>query len=186
MQTKKCTQCGKVLTIDNFYIKHRLPTLKYQSACKACRIKQSSDYHKRPERKVYAKQYYQNNKEQILKRQRTYYQDNKDHVKEIKDSWLLRNPERRKETTRKHNKNLKDTFLRMYGGKCVCCGETAWEFLTIEHKLGQVGINRKNKETGKFAYAKAVKEYRPDLYEILCWNCNCSKGRYGYCPHQKN
>jgi hypothetical protein len=27
--------------------------------------------------------------------------------------------------------------------------------------------------------------YPPD-FQILCYNCNCAKGVYGYCPHQIN
>lgn len=23
----------------------------------------------------------------------------------------------------------------------------------------------------------------PDSVQVLCWNCNCAKGIYGYCPH---
>jgi hypothetical protein len=41
------------------------------------------------------------------------------------------------------------------------------------------------KESSHYSYRLAAKEYRPDLYEILCYNCNCSKGKHGYCPHQK-
>lgn len=73
-------------------------------------------------------------------------------------------------------------FLNMYGGRCVCCGEINPEFLTIEHRQGQRGKKRQSSYT---AYTHAVKEYRPDIYEILCMNCNHSKGRYGYCPHRR-
>lgn len=72
-------------------------------------------------------------------------------------------------------------FLNMYGNRCVCCGETTYEFLTLEHKLGQRG--KKKKDTSHKAYCDATRDYNPDTYEILCYNCNCSKGRYGYCPH---
>lgn len=82
-----------------------------------------------------------------------------------------------------HRKEVRRLFLKMYGGRCSCCGETKEEFLTIEHKNGQV---KGKKEVGIVAYRLATKEYRPDLYCILCWNCNCSRGRYGYCPHQLN
>lgn len=74
-------------------------------------------------------------------------------------------------------------FLEMYGGKCTCCGETLCEFLTIEHKLGQSGTERR--DTSAKAYRKATQNYSPDIYEILCMNCNHAKGKYGYCPHNK-
>jgi hypothetical protein len=81
---------------------------------------------------------------------------------------------------RKLTKRYKQEFLDMYGGRCSCCGQTLPDFLTIEHKLGQ---EKSTRRTGLVAYRDSVKEYRPDLYEILCWNCNCAKGKLGYCPH---
>ena len=27
--------------------------------------------------------------------------------------------------------------------------------------------------------------YPQDDFKCLCWNCNCSRGRYGYCPHER-
>jgi len=87
-----------------------------------------------------------------------------------------------KEISRRYHKHIKDTFFEMYGNRCVCCGETNIEFLTIEHKLGQRGV--KKKESSFRAYISATKEYQPDTYEVLCMNCNHAKGKLGYCPHQ--
>lgn len=36
---------------------------------------------------------------------------------------------------------------------------------------------------GDTAYKAAIKENYPDSYRILCFNCNCSLGHRGYCPH---
>lgn len=91
-----------------------------------------------------------------------------------------KNKETKKEYQRKLTREYKQSFLDMYGGKCACCGETIFDFLTIEHKQGQQKATRR---TGLVAYRDSVKEYRPDLYEVLCWNCNCAKGKLGYCPH---
>lgn len=115
---------------------------------------------------------------------RKYHQKYRvDHAEELKikaKKSYQENKEKKKEYQRKIYKSIKEKFLLMYGGKCVCCGERHTDFLTIEHKLGQI---RATKETGTRAYRKAIQEYRPDLYEILCWNCNCAKGQLGYCPH---
>lgn len=93
----------------------------------------------------------------------------------------------RKTITRESNSirylNKRSAFLEMYGGKCVCCGESIAEFLTIEHKLGQKG---KKRESAYKAYSNATEDYNPDIYEILCYNCNCAKGKLGYCPHTKS
>ena len=77
-------------------------------------------------------------------------------------------------------KKKRDKLFEMYGSTCKCCGESIRDFLTLEHIHGQRGIKRLDSMS---ALRQATKEYRPDLFEILCWNCNCAKGKLGYCPH---
>lgn len=76
-----------------------------------------------------------------------------------------------------------------YGGCCNCCGESNTSKLTIDHKLKDGNILRKtNKhtETGYPFYSRLIKEHFPSSYRILCWNCNLSHGKLGYCPHKSN
>ena len=68
-----------------------------------------------------------------------------------------------------------------YGGKCVCCGELRWEFLTIDHVKGD-GAQHRSLQKGKI-HAWAIKNNFPDSLQLLCMNCNWSKGIHGYCPH---
>lgn len=76
----------------------------------------------------------------------------------------------------------RQTFLFMYGNACQCCGETCERFLCLDHINGQAGKKREHSGT---AYSKAIASYQPDLYRILCWNCN-SAVRYGRtCPHKE-
>lgn len=141
------------------------------------------------------KKYAEEHKEQIRLSAKKYRDSHKEKAREYYLTVRRANPEKEREKARKayqkykdkkmeyqrkYYKEVKEKFIQMYGGKCVCCGETTFYFLTIEHKLGQI---RATKETGARAYRKAIQEYRPDLYEILCWNCNCAEGQLGYCPH---
>ena len=71
----------------------------------------------------------------------------------------------------------------MYGRVCRCCGETREEFLTVEHIHGREGKHKG--AAGYKLFKLCTIEYRPDLYETLCMNCNFSKGKYNYCPHEK-
>lgn len=102
--------------------------------------------------------------------------------REYHQKWYAENKERVLSIQRKHYADLRNKFLDMYGRICTCCGESCVDFLTIEHIQGQQGKDRK---VGDKAYLIAIKEYRPDLYEVLCYNCNCAKGKLGYCPHQR-
>lgn len=125
----------------------------------------------------YRRMYRETHKEQI----RAYSEKNKEKINAYAREHYKNNKQKKAEYQRGIYRKTKEKFLEMYGGKCACCEEQIFDFLTIEHKQGQ---RRITKETGTRAYRKALLEYRPDLYEILCWNCNCAKGQLGYCPHK--
>jgi len=66
-----------------------------------------------------------------------------------------------------------------YGGKCVECGETHLEFLTIDH-INNDGAERRKElgiNGGSALYSWLKKNgYPKDNYQILCFNCNVAKG----------
>lgn len=76
---------------------------------------------------------------------------------------------------------IKIEGIQRYGGKCACCGETEVKFLTMEHKKGRVKGERR--VTGHKAWQQAKQEGWPNIYTVLCFNCNCAKGAFGVCPH---
>lgn len=127
--------------------------------------------------KEHSRKYYAVNKEKIKERRRSNYQTNKDILAPKARAYC-------KKVNRDaiYFAKLKNRFLSMYGNSCNCCRETIPEFLTIQHIHGQVGI--KKKQSGTTAYRAAVKEYRPDLYEVLCVNCNFAVRWGRTCPHQ--
>jgi len=59
----------------------------------------------RRERKEYQKQYYQDNKDRLYKRQRQYYQDNKERIDEWQRQYYQDNKEKVEESKRKWEKN---------------------------------------------------------------------------------
>jgi len=75
-------------------------------------------------------------------------------------------------------------FLIAYGGKCICCGETEIDLLTVEHirdkgyeliyGLSTLSLLNKLKEQGW-----------PKGYSVLCFNCNQSTKEGVPCPHTK-
>jgi hypothetical protein len=93
------------------------------------------------------------------------------------------------------NQKAKESIGRMrrlviaaYGGKCECCGVTEYEFLNIDHKNNDGAEHRKKDKktsTGYGLYRHIIKTNFPrDRFRLLCWNCNCSRGIYGRCPHE--
>jgi hypothetical protein len=82
---------------------------------------------------------------------------------------------------------LRQRVLDHYGGKCVCCGESGPQFLTLDHINGDGGARRKelpsHLRTGGGMYGKIVRDGfpYPDYLQVLCYNCNCARGHHGYC-----
>lgn len=71
-------------------------------------------------------------------------------------------------------------IVREYGEKCMCCGENNYEFLTISY------LNKENnRKINSNLFSWLIKNNFPkDNYHLLCYNCNCAKENFGYCPHQ--
>jgi hypothetical protein len=81
---------------------------------------------------------------------------------------------------------------------CQCCGVSGLKFLTIDHidgsgkywrtiignqVLGKDGRIRPAIRPADF-YRWIIKNNYPTNLQILCYNCNCAKGKYGICPHK--
>ena len=84
---------------------------------------------------------------------------------------------------------LRKIVLAHYGNRCECCGESNYEFLAIDHINSDGGKMRRNKEHpigGYSFYAWIIKNEFPNIFRVLCHNCNSSLGYYGYCPHKNN
>jgi hypothetical protein len=72
-----------------------------------------------------------------------------------------------------------------YGGACSCCGETKWEFLTLDHVRGKGHQERKRLGRKGVDFYRHLKRqgWPQDDYRLLCFNCNLASGFYGSCPH---
>jgi hypothetical protein len=70
---------------------------------------------------------------------------------------------------------------------CRCCGESSHiEFLTIEHIEGRKNLPKKEQKLkGEKLNSWLKKNDYPDGFEVLCWNCNLTKGSFGHCPHEE-
>lgn len=107
----------------------------------------------------------------------TYYNKNK---KVILDQNKTRGRERHYEA-----KKLCIEHYSNGTNSCECCGETIPEFLTINHINGGGNKDRAQAKGARTFYEYLVKNNYPDGLNVLCYNCNCSMGFFGYCPHQK-
>ena len=164
-KTKQCTTCNTSKPISEF---SKLKAGKYGvgSWCKACM-------------KAYRKQYYSQNRESILEKQKAYDDENreaiaeyrKEHKEEISEynrKWEKENKDKRKALSRKRRARMsevKESYTPemerftsvFFGNKCYNCCST--ENLTHDHHLP---LSR--------GHALA-----PGNAVLLCKSCNSSK-----------
>jgi hypothetical protein len=124
--------------------------------------------------RLYSEKYRSLHKEEILAKIHANYKNNRDKI--LSDSKAYR-------------KSLREKIFDHYGRKCVCCGETIFEFLNIDHINNDGAKQRKeNKIRGSLAMSLwLIKNNYPDGFQTLC--CNCNTGKYrngGVCPHITN
>jgi hypothetical protein len=97
-----------------------------------------------------------------------------------------RSPEKAKQLVRDWRKTQREKVLRHYGGSCACCGEREFKFLVLDHKNGGGNAHRVEvRQNGGGMISWAIKNNYPDLFRVLCHNCNSAIGFYGSCPHQR-
>jgi len=90
---------------------------------------------------------------------------------------------------KRYTTEIRNEIVKEYGGKCKCCDESRWQFLTMDHIDGN-GAKHRKELFGDHAHGGAMfyrwlkqQGFPKDNYRLLCYNCNCSIGFHGYCPH---
>jgi len=136
-------------------------------------------------RKEYQRGWRIKNKDKVSKSNKKWREKNKIRVSEYKKEYSLKFPEKIKGWSKNFRRKLKQQIINAYGGECECCGENTFEFLSIDHPEKNGKEHRKITGWGVSLYQWIVKNDYPDTLRLLCMNCNCSYGFYGYCPHSK-
>jgi len=91
------------------------------------------------------------------------------------------------EKTRATRQALKLEVMAAYGGRCVCCGESNHNFLSIDHIFNDGQARRKEEGAGTvFYYWLRDRGFPQDRYRCLCLNCNFGRRiNGGICPHEE-
>ena len=114
------------------------------------------------------KNWYYNNKQKCLDANKRYYEKNRQWIK-------------------KFRKDLKLEVVTAYGGKCECCDESHWQFLTLDHVDGNGQTDRakyRNVTGALYGWIKR-NNFPKNGYRLLCMNCNWIRRFGGTCPHQE-
>lgn len=127
----------------------------------------------RAKRLVYERAYRLRHRDLLNERQRLY---NIAHPEKVKAS-NKKSRLHRSVHAKQQYRAIKQSAFDAYGGRCACCGETNSCFLTIDHINNDGNRHRsQRKATGYGIYRWLKKEgYPQGQFQVLCWNCNCSK-----------
>lgn len=120
-------------------------------------------------------------------RQRRYGERHPERRAEVLQRFYQSHPGYNANWIRTFRLKLRQEVLEHYSGahpKCDCCGETETLFLTIDHMNGNGRKEkRESRQSGATFYLWLKRNSYPTGYRVLCYNCNCSIGHYGFCPH---
>ena len=149
-------------------------------------------------RRLYNKNYYEAHRDSLRKKARVRSKAWR-QVNKARRNAYLRNKcqdevntigrSRNSEANKRSRMKLKIDTFKACGGKCVCCGETELEFLTIDHVNNDGAQHRREnpKLRGGGALHRWLRDNGyPKEFQVLCCNCNWSKRLGGgICVHQR-
>jgi hypothetical protein len=140
------------------------------------------------ERRIYYKQWKESHPEYYKEWRQNHPEENKAYMKKY-NQYPKRIAQKKECSQRYYKKNggiARQIVLNYYSQskmECACCGEKHLEFLTIDHINGGGVKHQKEIGVGRL-YGWLIRNNFPEGFQVLCYNCNCAKGHYNYCPHQ--
>lgn len=137
------------------------------------------------DRKAYAREYRKTHRDLVKEAVMKWRKKNREKVLQMKRRWYKKYAPAILHKMHRSAVDARRTVLLHYGGKCSCCGESNFLFLTIEHKNG--GGVKHRKEIGAANMSRfIIKNNFPDNFDVLCYNCNCGKAftKQNICPHK--
>ncbi len=118
--------------------------------------------------------------------QKNYKLENKEGVSTYNQEYYQRDPEHQRRRRNLYVRNERIMAIAEYGGKCVCCGNSTYEFLTFDHINNDGAAHRReigSKGGAHFVTWLKKNGWPKDIIQLLCMNCNHAKDKYGACPH---
>lgn len=94
----------------------------------------------------------------------------------------------RRADSKDHYYRIKAEVMAHYGGKCVCCGVDDLKVLSIDHigGGGRAHVSELKAQGKSFGYYWLRAQGFPPGFQVLCMNCNQSKGANEICIHERD
>lgn len=93
-------------------------------------------------------------------------------------------PQEIKDKVAAHRAKVKAEVFAAYGGKCFCCSEADWHFLTIDHIDGGGSKHRQSGLKNKSFYTWLRLNEFPPGFRVACLNCQHGVKGGKTCPHR--
>ncbi|MDE1814633.1 MAG: hypothetical protein KGI05_08235 [Thaumarchaeota archaeon] len=146
--------------------------------------------------KEYDIKYKENHRELLRQKARIYRKENPKHNSEYQKRPEVKERQKqlrnRPEFIEKRKQYLLSIKLKVFshycGGinkiKCQCtkCNISIIRMLTIDHINGDAHKNR-HQGVGIALCLWIIRNNFPEGFQVLCWNCNCTKGTNRACAH---
>src|SRR5690348_6771976 len=81
-------------------------------------------------------------------------------------------PARKSIYNKRNHRKRRLKYVQGYGGKCPCCGEDRFEFLTGHHVNGDGKAERELGGGGSNPIRARIKQGFPPGIAMYCWNCH--------------
>lgn len=155
---KQCSRCGKMMPLTKENFTYLISRHQWVARCReCCRQIGKENYWKDPEKG----------------RAKTHL-------------WHLKNVELHRRLAREYGRRIRQELLTAYGACCMCCGETALPFLTLEHINHDGATHRREVGESSNVYRDLKRRGWPrEGYAILCMNCNFATRFGDPCPHKR-
>ena len=208
MTMKTCGRCSAELPAsDEHFARHRGSTDGLQGVCKPCRkaardarSPEQKEAERERLRRVYeGRKNIQQERREVRRKanlagfaqQTRLWRDRqgeayKEAARLRARDWYTANRDRARTAAKDRNQKLRAEMIAAYGGKCACCGETNFGFLTLDHIEGGGREHRETVNSGGTGIARNLKErgWPKGEFQILCYHCNCGRAHHGgVCPH---
>lgn len=123
----------------------------------------------------------------LRRKERTFRAESLEKRRAWEKAHYAKNRERELARNKARHDALRQEVLTAYGHRCACCGEEIAEFLAVDHVNGRGARDRRESHfTGLALYLWLKRQGFPqDGFRLLCHNCNCARGFYGYCSHER-
>ena len=114
--------------------------------------------------------------EEFKLRMKEYRHNNIERIRTNKREWNIKNDVNRKDREKRYI--IKNEVISHYSGgsnSCDKCGVNDLDMLCLDHVNNDGNVHRK--KVGKSIYHWAKKHGYPQIFQVLCWNCNFLKSR---------